>query len=171
MDAIPLSAMALDEPAMKSTAAPKIGLTNPMIVNNAVGNNLVVVIVAIELTGHVAGIIVHVAHVQNVALHFRKQIVLESVLAVVAIRRPYVADLTKYLFVERVRGALVPCGRLSISQPRQSTKKPRTAVLKASRGAFPHGSLRGRTLFSFGGASDVWRSSKAGRSLVSCSTR
>jgi hypothetical protein len=55
MDAIPVSATALDEPAMKS--------------NNAAGRNLVVMMVAIELSGHVAGIVVQIAHVQNVALH------------------------------------------------------------------------------------------------------
>ncbi|HTM72432.1 MAG TPA: hypothetical protein VL198_04305 [Pseudolabrys sp.] len=57
MDAIPVSAKALDDPAIKSTAAHQIPMTN------ATGKNVVVVKVAIELSGHVAGIIAHIAHV------------------------------------------------------------------------------------------------------------
>ena len=63
MDAIPVSAKTLDDPAIESTAAPQIPMTKPMNMTNATGKIVVVVKVAIELSGHVAGIIAHIAHV------------------------------------------------------------------------------------------------------------
>lgn len=102
MDASPLSAVALDEPTIKSTVAPQIAMANPMNMKNADGKNVVVVT---ELSGHVAGMIVHIAHVQDVAFIFspaKKQIVDECVLAVVAVRGGPYADLTKHFPLQRL---------------------------------------------------------------------